>query len=298
MKSLIVIVGPTAVGKSSLSIEIAQRFSSPIINADSRQIYKEIPIGTAAPSSWDLEKVKHYFVGHLNIEDYYNASMYESDVLHLLDELFLSFDRIVLSGGSMMYIDAVCKGIDDIPTVSNKIREELLLRFKKDGLTPILEELKLKDPEHFLIVDKNNPRRVLHALEVCLSTNRTYSSFRKNSIKKRPFSICKIGLDLQRDELYKRIDERVDKMISLGLVSEAKKVYSKRNLNALNTVGYKELFEVFDGKSSLEQAIQKIKFNTHKYCRKQLTWFKRDKDITWFSPYDIKLIEEFIKENT
>ncbi len=298
MKSLIVIVGPTAVGKSSLSIEIAQRLSCPIINADSRQIYKEIPIGTAAPSSQDLEKVKHYFVGHLNVEDYYNASMYESDVLRLLDELFLSFDRVVLSGGSMMYIDAVCKGIDDIPTVNNKIREELLLRFKKDGLTPILEELKLKDPEHFLIVDKNNPRRVLHALEVCLSTNRTYSSFRTNSIKKRPFSICKIGLDLQRDELYKRIDERVDKMISLGLVSEAKTVYSKRNLNALNTVGYKELFEVFDGNSSLEQAIQKIKFNTHKYCRKQLTWFKRDKDITWFSPYDIKLIEEFIKENT
>ncbi len=298
MKSLLVIVGPTAVGKSALCLELAKRFSCPIINADSRQIYKEIPLGTAAPTKEELSTVKHYFVSHLSIEDYYNAFMYEEDVMNLLNNLFISLDRVILSGGSMMYIDAVCNGIDDMPSVDEKVRASLENKFQNEGLQSILLDLQRLDPEHFLIVDKNNPRRVLHALEVCLTTGKTYTSFRKNSRKKRSFKIVKIGLDLKREELYRRIDERVDKMIEEGLLGEAKKVYPQRNLNALNTVGYKELFSFLDGEISIDEAIEKIKFNTHKYCRKQLTWFKRDKDICWFKPNDIENIIEHIEKNT
>lgn len=294
MNTLIVITGPTGVGKTSLCIDIAEKYCCPIINADSRQMFKDIPIGTAAPTTEEQQRVKHFFVGNLNIDEYYNASMFEMDVIKLLENLFKENDIILMSGGSMMYIDAVCNGIDDIPNVNAEVREQLMHKYRTEGLKPINDELQRLDPEYFAIVDKKNHKRVIHALEICLSTGKTYTSFRTNTKKKRPFNIIKIGVTLERKDLYDRIDKRVDKMISCGLIEEAKKVYPKRHLNSLNTVGYKELFDYFDGKMTLEETIFKIKCNTHKYCRKQLTWFKRDRQIHWFSPDNVEEIINYI----
>lgn len=294
MNSLIVITGPTGVGKTSLCIDIAEKYCCPIINADSRQMFKDIPIGTAAPTTEEQQRVKHFFVGNLNIDEYYNASMFEMDVIKLLENLFKENDIILMSGGSMMYIDAVCNGIDDIPNVNAEVREQLMHKYRTEGLKPINDELQRLDPEYFAIVDKKNHKRVIHALEICLSTGKTYTSFRTNTKKKRPFNIIKIGVTLERKDLYDRIDKRVDKMISCGLIEEAKKVYPKRHLNSLNTVGYKELFDYFDGKMTLEETVFKIKCNTHKYCRKQLTWFKRDRQIHWFSPDNVEEIINYI----
>lgn len=294
MKTLIVIVGPTGVGKTSLCLKIAEYLNTVIINADSRQIFKELPIGTAAPTENEQQQIKHFFVGHLHINEYYNASMFENDVIRLLDKLFADNDNIVLSGGSMMYIDAVCNGIDDIPSVNDEIRKRIQIRYDQEGLEYISRELQRLDPEYFSIVDKKNHKRIIHALEICCSTGKTYTSFRKNIRKERPFRIIKIGLTREREELYSRIDLRVEQMIGNGLIKEAKKVYPYKNLNALNTVGYKELFDYFDGRCSLEEAIFKIKCNTHKYCRKQLTWFKRDTQIRWFTPDNIEEIINYI----
>lgn len=294
MNTLIVITGPTGVGKTSLCIDIAEKYCCPIINADSRQMFKDIPIGTAAPTTEEQQRVKHFFVGNLNIDEYYNASMFETDVIKLLENLFKENDIILMSGGSMMYIDAVCNGIDDIPNVNAEVREQLMHKYRTEGLKPINDELQRLDPEYFAIVDKKNHKRVIHALEICLSTGKTYTSFRTNTKKKRPFNIIKIGVTLERKDLYDRIDKRVDKMISCGLIEEAKKVYPKRHLNSLNTVGYKELFDYFDGKMTLEETVFKIKCNTHKYCRKQLTWFKRDRQIHWFSPDNVEEIINYI----
>ncbi len=294
MKTLIVVLGPTGVGKTSLCLDLAERYHTPIINADSRQIFKEIPIGTAAPTQEEQRRVKHYFVGNHHIEDYYNASMFENDVINLLDVIFKDMDKAIMSGGSMMYIDAVCNGIDDIPSVDDGVRKRLQLKYEENGLDEILKELETLDPEYALIVDRKNHKRVIHALEVCLSTGNTYTSFRKNIKKPRTFNIVKIGLNRKREELYERIDKRVDKMFEKGLLIEAKSVYPLKQLNSLNTVGYKELFDYFDGKCSLEEAIFKIKCNTHKYCRKQLTWFKRDPNIHWFAPDDINGIINLI----
>ena len=294
MKTLIVIVGPTGVGKTSLCLDIAERLNSVIINADSRQVFKEIPIGTAAPTDDEQKRVKHFFVGTLSINDYYNASMFENDVIGLLDKLFLKKDNVIMSGGSMMYVDAVCNGIDDIPSVDEKIRRQVIYMYETQGFEVIKSELKKLDPEYFDVVDKNNPKRVIHALEICLSTGKTYTSFRTYKKKERPFRIMKIGLYRERAELYSRIDRRVDEMIAQGLVEEARAMYPHRNLNSLNTVGYKELFDYFDDKCTLEDAVFKIKCNTHKYCRKQLTWFKRDKDIRWFSPENVEEIINYI----
>ena len=294
MKTLIVIVGPTGVGKTSLCLDIAERLNSVIINADSRQVFKEIPIGTAAPTDDEQKRVKHFFVGTLSINDYYNASMFENDVIGLLDKLFLKKDNVIMSGGSMMYVDAVCNGIDDIPSVDEKIRRQVIYMYETQGFEVIKSELKKLDPEYFDVVDKNNPKRVIHALEICLSTGKTYTSFRTYKKKERPFRIIKIGLYRERAELYSRIDRRVDEMIAQGLVEEARAMYPHRNLNSLNTVGYKELFDYFDDKCTLEDAVFKIKCNTHKYCRKQLTWFKRDKDIRWFSPENVEEIINYI----
>ena len=294
MKTLIVIVGPTGVGKTALCLEVAERLGTFIINADSRQIFRDIPIGTAAPTAEEQKRVKHFFVGKLHINDYYNASMFENDVIELLDKLFGEKDNIIMSGGSMMYVDAVCNGIDDIPSVNESIRQQVKSLYEADGLDIIKEKLNKLDPEYFEIVDKNNPKRVIHALEICLSTGKTYTSFRTNTKKERNFRIIKIGLNRDRDELYSRIDKRVDLMIENGLMEEAKQMYPHKELNSLNTVGYKELFNYFDGNCTLDEAIFKIKSNTHKYCRKQLTWFKRDKDIHWFNPDNVEEIIKYI----
>ena len=294
MKKLIVILGPTGVGKTSLCLHIAKEYNVPVINADSRQMFKELPIGTAAPTIKEQEQAKHYFVGNLTVDKYYNASMFENDVLSLLDILFKQQDIALMSGGSMMYIDAVCNGIDDIPTVDTQIRQRLKERYEQEGLESIIQELRQLDPEYYNIVDKKNHKRVIHALEICLSTGKAYSSFRHNVRKTRPFQIIKIGLTRNREELYYRIDQRVDEMISNGLLKEAANMYPQRNLNALNTVGYKELFDYIDGKTDLQEAIFKIKSNTHKYCRKQLTWFKRDPEIKWFTPENVEEIINYI----
>ena len=294
MKKLIVILGPTGVGKTSLCLHIAKEYNVPVINADSRQMFKELPIGTVAPTIKEQEQAKHYFVGNLTVDKYYNASMFENDVLSLLDILFKQQDIALMSGGSMMYIDAVCNGIDDIPTVDTQIRQRLKERYEQEGLESIIQELRQLDPEYYNIVDKKNHKRVIHALEICLSTGKAYSSFRHNVRKTRPFQIIKIGLTRNREELYSRIDQRVDEMISNGLLKEAANMYPQRNLNALNTVGYKELFDYIDGKTDLQEAIFKIKSNTHKYCRKQLTWFKRDPEIKWFTPENVEEIINYI----
>lgn len=294
MKTLIVIVGPTGVGKTSLCLDIAERLDTYIINADSRQIFKEIPIGTAAPTKEEQKRAKHFFVGKLHINDYYNASMFENEVIELLDDLFLNKDHIIMSGGSMMYVDAVCNGIDDIPSVDDNIRRQVKSVYEAEGLDTIKSKLEELDPEYFSVVDKNNPKRLIHALEICLSTGKTYTSFRTYTKKERPFRIIKIGLNREREELYSRIDKRVDEMIAGGLIEEAWRMYPHRMLNSLNTVGYKELFDYFDGKCTLGEAVFKIKSNTHKYCRKQLTWFKRDKDMRWFAPDNVEEIINYI----
>lgn len=297
MKTLIVLVGPTGVGKTETSLNIAENYSIPIINADSRQIFSEIPIGTAAPTAEQQRRVKHFFVGNHSITDYYSASLYEEDVLQLLDTLFSESDIAMMCGGSMMYIDAVCNGIDDIPTVDDNTRELMKRRLAEEGLPALVEELRTIDPEHWAIVDRNNPRRVVHALEICQSTGKTYSSFRTNTRKKRPFNIIKVGLTRQRELLYDRINRRVEQMMDDGLLEEARKVYHLRGLNALNTVGYKELFEHFDGLTTLDEAVFKIQSNSRRYCRKQLTWFKRDDALAWFEPENIKEIIKYIENN-
>lgn len=296
-KTLIVILGPTGVGKTELCLRIAEHLGVPIINADSRQIFAELPIGTAAPTPQQQSRVKHYFVGTHHIDDYYSASMYEEQVMSLLtNELFTASDTAVMSGGSMMYIDAVCNGIDDIPTIDDATRQWMKQRLEQEGLPRLVEELKILDPEHWAIVDRNNPRRVVHALEICHMTGTTYTSFRQNEKKQRPFNILKIGLTRDREELYSRINNRVLQMIDDGLEQEALAVYDQRHLNSLNTVGYKEMFEYLDGLTTLDQAIFKIQSNSRRYCRKQLTWFKRDESIRWFNPDNIKEIINYIDE--
>ena len=281
-QTLIVITGPTAVGKTALTIQLAQHYGVPIINADSRQIYRELPIGTAAPSEEQLRQVRHYFVASKSIDDYYNASMYEQEVLECLKVQPSNIN--ILSGGCMMYIDAVCNGIDDSPTLREDIREEMKRRYQEEGLEALCEDLKRLDPEHYEVVDKQNYRRVIHALEICYQTGRTYTSFRTQQKKERPFNIVKIGLNRDREELYQRINQRVDEMMENGLLDEVRGLYDKRSVNALNTVGYKELFDYLDGRWPLEEAVERIKGNTRRYARKQLTWFKRDENVKWFHP--------------
>ena len=296
MNTLVVLLGPTGVGKTEVALQLAEHLQSPIINADSRQVFAEIPIGTAAPTKEQQERVKHYFVGTLHLTDYYSAAKYEEDVLQLLNQLFNQQQMALLSGGSMMYIDAVCQGIDDIPTVDEATRRLMKRKLETEGLDALVEELKVLDPEHYKIVDLNNPRRVVHALEICYMTGNTYSSYRTNTKKIRPFNIVKIGLNRPREEMYERINNRVLKMMNQGLIEEAKAVYPQKGLNALNTVGYKELFAYFDGDISLDDAILKIQSNTRQYMRKQVTWFKHDNEIKWFSPTNIEEIINYIDD--
>lgn len=283
-KTLIVLLGPTGVGKTELSLEFAEEFGTEIVSADSRQLYEPLKIGTAAPTPEQLKRVRHHLVGTLNLTDYYSAAQYEQEAIHILTDLFKKHNVVALTGGSMMYIDAICKGIDDIPTVDSTTRDFMMNRYQEVGLEALCAELKLLDPVYYNEVDLKNHKRVIHALEICYMTGKPYSSFRKNQPKKRPFNILKIGLRREREELYERINHRVDLMIEQGLVEEAKKVYPQKGLNSLNTVGYKELFEFFDKKCSLDFAIEKIKQHSRIYSRKQMTWFKRDKTIHWFHP--------------
>ncbi len=295
---LYVILGPTGVGKTETTLLLAEHLGVPVINADSRQLFAEIPIGTAAPTAEQQRRVKHYFVGTLHLTDYYSASMYESDVLRLLseDSSFAQSSFALLSGGSMMYIDVVCDGIDDIPTVDAETRSLMKERLSTEGLERLCEELRMLDPDYYAIVDKKNPRRVVHALEICYMTGKPYTSFRRKERKARPFEVVKIGLTRPREELYDRINRRVEMMMESGLLDEVKRVLPYRNENALNTVGYKELFDYFDGLCTLENAVERIQNNTRKYCRKQLTWFKKDPSTKWFHPDDIDGILEYIGE--
>ena len=294
MKTLLVLLGPTGVGKTELSLQLAERIGCPIINADSRQIYKDISIGTAAPTAEELARVRHFFVHTLPLDAYYSAAEYEKDVLALLDDLFRQHDTVILSGGSMMYIDAVTKGIDDIPTVDEETRSLLKQRLEQEGLDQLLQELRLLDPAHYEVVDKRNPKRVVHALEVCYMTGKPYSSFRTNTQKERPFRIVKFGLQRNRESLFARINARADAMMQQGFLDEARQVYPLRHLNSLNTVGYKELFHVLDGEWELPMAVERIKKNTRVYAKKQMTWYKKETDIHWLDA-DQMSVEEMLQ---
>lgn len=298
MKTLVTVVGATAVGKTNVCIALAKHFGVPIINADSRQIYKELKIGTAAPTVLELREAEFYFVGNHSISEYYSAALYEHDALEILDKVFLVHDMAVLSGGSMLYVDAVTKGIDDIPTIDEATRALLRDRLAKEGVDALAEELRLLDPEYYAIADKKNTRRIVHALEICYTSGKPYSSFRTNIHKIRPFKIIKIGLKRPRTELYARINARVDKMFSEGLEAEARALYPQRALNALNTVGYNELFKYFDGKITLDEAREKIKRNTRVYAKKQITWYKRDNAIKWFDPDKCADLIKYITKET
>lgn len=295
---LVVLTGPTAVGKTALSLEVACHFRTEIVSADSRQMYREMRIGTAVPSREELAQVKHHFIGNLSIHDYYNASRYEEEAIALLGGLFRDHQVVIMAGGSMMYIDAVCYGIDDLPVVDPQIRAGLIGRYEAEGIESLRIALKKLDPEYFAVADLRNPKRLLHALEICIMTGRPYSSLRTNSRKNRDFRILRIGLNCDRPILYDRINRRVETMVAAGLEEEARSLLPWRSLNALNTVGYREWFDYFDGKTDRSGVVEKIKSNTRQYARKQLTWFRRDPDMHWFSPEEtgkvIALVEEWI----
>lgn len=305
--TLVVILGPTAVGKTELTLSLAERYACPILNCDSRQIYRDMRIGTAAPTPEQLARARHYFVGQLALDEYYSAAKYEQDVLRLASELFKTHDILIMSGGSMMYIDAVCNGIDDIPTVDDEVRATLAKRFREEGLDPLLSELKLVDPVHYDYVDHMNAKRVVHALEVYYTTGKPYSSFLTRKTLRcgtstpetadRPFRILKIGLERPREELFARINSRVDHMVDSGLLHETMTLLPYRHENALNTVGYKEMFNVLDGTWELPMAIERMKKNTRVYAKKQMTWFKHDTGITWFHPDDKEGIIRHINGN-
>ncbi len=294
-KTLVVLTGPTGIGKTKTGIQIARHFKTEIVSADSRQIFKELHIGTAVPTNIELYTVAHHFIQTHSITENYNASKFELEALKCFEKLFSKYNLVLMVGGSMLYIDAVCKGIDFMPDVDPEIREKLKIRFKKEGLESLRLQLKKLDQEYYKNVDLKNPNRIIHALEICLMTGKPYSSFRSNPKKIRPFKIIKIGLDCPRDELHKRINNRVDKMIVNGLEEEAKKVYQLKHLNSLNTVGYRELFDYFDGLITREKAIELIKRNTRRYARKQLTWFRNDSEMNWFQPEETSKIIDFIE---
>ena len=292
--TLIVLLGPTGVGKTNISLRLAEYFSCPIVSSDSRQFYRELKIGTAAPTEQELSKVKHYFIGSHSIFDDYSAGQYELDAIKLFEELFRDHKVLTLVGGSMMYIDAICNGIDDIPTVDTVTRQNWLDIYAEKGLCFIQEELKRLDPKHYEEVDLQNHKRVLHALEICTITGKTFSDIRTGKRKERPFNILKIGLNRSREELYNRINNRVDLMIEEGLLQEAEKFYEYRQLNTLNTVGYKELYEFIAGRWSFEFAVNMIKQDSRRYAKRQLTWFNRDKEIHWFHPDNEQEIIDFV----
>lgn len=295
-KTLLIITGPTAVGKTDFAIAVAQMLGTEIISADSRQIYREMIVGTARPTIEQLQKVPHHMVACRSIHEYYNASLYEEEVIALLQKLYAQYDTVILTGGSGLYIDAVCYGIDDLPTIDPQVRQQLSDRLRQEGLTVLQAELKRIDPDYYQSADISNPKRVLKALEVYAMTHRPYSSFLTRTPKKREFDPVFVVLDLPRHELHQRIDNRVDQMVQAGLIEEAKSLYPYRHLNALNTVGYKELFEYFEEKCSLEQAIALIKRNTRRYARRQLTWFRRYDKALWIQPQSPDILVQWLKQ--
>ena len=294
--TLIVIGGPTGSGKSALAVEIAKHFGAPIISTDSRQVYRNMAIGTAQPTTEELAAVKHYFIADREVEDDFNCGRYEVEALTLLDKLFAEYEYVVAVGGSGLYIQALCSGMDDLPEADEKIRVELKQRLEQEGLDSLVEELQRLDPAYAEVVDRCNPARVMRALEVCISTGRPYSEQRSGTITERPFNIVKIATDMPRDILYERINKRVDIMVEEGLVEEVRNLYPKRELNALQTVGYRELFDYFDGKCSLNEAIELIKRNSRRYAKRQMTWFRRDEEFRWFAPSDIENIVKYIQQ--
>lgn len=295
-KTVVVITGPTGIGKTGLSIQLAQELNCPVISADSRQIFKEMKIGTAAPSREQLELVPHFLIGTHSIFNYYSAYEYEQEALAITNKLFQKYNTIILTGGSMLYIDAFCNGIDDLPTIDPELRENLQQKYRTEGIESIRRQLKILDPDFYTQVDLKNPKRVIHAVEICLMTGRPYSELRTNTRKKRPFRIIKTGLDMDRAELHQRINTRVDQMVQEGLEEEAFNLHPHKALNALNTVGYREFFDYFDKKTSHEKAIELIKRNSRRYARKQLSWFRRDKEINWFDPGNPEEVITFVIE--
>ena len=303
MKTLLLIVGPTGVGKTELSLRVAEHYGCPIVNCDSRQVFRSIPIGTAAPTSEEQARVKHYFVATRELEDDYNAGQFERDAMVLLEDLFRTHEVIVMTGGSMLYADAVCNGLDDLPNIPEDVRRQVQQEYERKGLEWLQTEVQRLDPAYWEIVDRQNPARLAHCVEMCLTTGQTYSSLRTGEHKERPFRIVKIGLERPREELYDRINRRVEQMIADGLEAEAKAVYPKRQLNSLQTVGYKELFAYFDGAYDLPRAIELIQQNTRHYAKRQMTWFRRDKDIHWLQANDdyeknIHLIDTLLRTDS
>lgn len=290
MKTLLLIVGPTGVGKTELALRVAERYGSPIVSCDSRQVYRDIPIGTAAPTAEEQARVKHYFVGCKDLDEDYNAGQYERDALALLDQLFRDHEVVVMTGGSMLYADAVCYGLDDLPNVPEEIRKDVQRRYEQEGLAWLQSEVQRLDPDYWEEVDQLNPARLMHCVELCLTTGQPYSSLRTKKSTEyrlqstdRSFRIIKIGLERPREELYARINRRVEQMVADGLVEEARRVYPKRELNSLRTVGYRELFDCFEGKYDLERAVELIQQNTRHYAKRQMTWYRRDKEIHWLN---------------
>ncbi|TRX66004.1 tRNA (adenosine(37)-N6)-dimethylallyltransferase MiaA [Carboxylicivirga sp. M1479] len=296
MNTLIVLIGPTGIGKTELGLQLAKQFNCEIISSDSRQIFKELQIGTAAPTPEQLSVVKHHMVGTHSVNDYYNAYEFEQDVLKLLQERFQQHPNMLMTGGSMMYVDAVCKGIDELPTIDAEVRQHVMDLHEKEGLEAVRGQLKMLDPVFYDQVDLKNHKRVMHALEVCLMTGKPYSSLRKNTDQKRPFRMIKIGLDMDRETLYQRINKRVDMMVEEGLFDEASQFYHLKNTNALNTVGYKEIFGHWDGEYDADTAIELIKRNSRRYAKRQLSWFRRDKEISWFHPQSKNEIINFVNQ--
>ncbi len=293
-KYLVLVTGPTAVGKTTLAIRLANHFNTEIISADSRQFYREMRIGTAYPEPEELAAAPHHFLGQLSISQTYNVARFEKEALELLDKLYRNHDVVILTGGSGLYIDALCKGIDDLPDHDPKLREQLKAEIREKGLEAFGRKLKELDPEYYEVVDLQNPNRLMRAVEVCLQTGETYTSLRKNSARQRPFNILKIGLELPREELFERIASRVDRMMERGLLEEVRSLLPYREYNALNTVGYKELFAFLDGEVSLERAVENIKTNTRRYAKRQLTWFKRDPEFRWFRPEEYDKVIDWL----
>ncbi len=292
--TLVVVTGPTGVGKTALAIRLARDLGTEIVSADSRQIFRDIPIGTAAPTAQEQAAVKHHFVGILSLDEYYSAARFEEDVLGLLPSLFQKSSCVVMCGGSMMYVDAVCKGIDLLPTISDEVRRDVASRLERDGADAMREELRRLDPDYYEQVDLHNMKRVAHAVEICLQSGLPYSQLRTNRVKDRPFRIVKIGVNMPREQLFERINYRVEAMIEAGLVEEARRVYPLRHLNSLNTVGYKELFAWMDGTMDFQTAIARIQKNTRVYAKKQLTWYAKDLDIRWVSPDDYEEVVRLV----
>ena len=302
-KSLLLILGPTGVGKTELSLRVAEHYGCPIVNCDSRQVFRSIPIGTAAPTAQEQARVKHYFVATRELEDDYNAGQFERDAMELLDTLFKTHEVVVMTGGSMLYADAVCNGLDDLPNIPDALRQQVQRDYETKGLEWLQTEVQRLDPAYWQLVDQQNPARLAHCVEMCLTTGQTYSSLRTGERKQRPFRIIKIGLERPREELYDRINRRVIQMMADGLEDEAKAVYPKRQLNSLQTVGYKELFAYFDGAYDLPRAIELIQQNTRHYAKRQMTWFRRDKDIHWLQANDdyeknIHLIDTLLRADS